>query len=647
MDKIVMIPKVVQKSLKFIASQQEQDGSFLSLTSQRPGDFARTQAYKTTFITSQVLGCLNHFSANKDADKTGSKAAAFLLSQKSDLWSFNYWQRHSAEASQMPYPDDLDDTFSALSALWSYDHKIISGKVLHNITRLLIVTEAKTGGPYRTWLTPKSAPKQWLDVDLPVNANVAYFLFLQKVSLPGLAKFFDRAIIGNKLNSIYYPNIYPGVYFLSRFYDGIHKQRLISLLISKRKKNFSWGNPLDTALSVLALINLGHDVDNINRSAEYLIKEFKGGSWPPFAFCLDPVKNGKTYYAGSAALTTAFCMLALYQYQTVHSNKVRANKQDKKQVVLYRKISASLNKRLRALGKEFNDARVLALEKIHKDKLIVLLPWQFYRALISHGEKIDNKAIAMLGQINAYGWIAYTIYDDFLDGEGDPKMLPLANICLREVSVGYKELLADKFNDYQCVKKVLDEIDQANAWEANHCGINISKDGNLTIPKTLPDFKGLSQLANKSLGHALGPIAILLLKGFAQDSFQVKNFTQYFSHYIIARQLNDDAHDWLEDLQSGRLTYVNSLVLKHAVRRNINLKADQQHLRNIFWNCVMPVVARDIFFHTKQARKRLKKMVFLKNSEMLIKLLAPSEQAAKQALIESKKTREYVTAAQN
>lgn len=642
MDKTTKIHKIVQRSLKFITSQQEKDGSFLSLTSQRPDDFGGAQTYKTTFITSQVLGCLNHFSLNKDADNSRSKAAEFLLSQKSSYWSFNYWQRGSTETSRMTYPDDLDDTFSALSALWSYDQKLISGKALHEITRMLIATEAKTGGPYRTWLVPKSAPKQWQDVDLPVNANVAYFLSLQKVSLPGLSKFFDRAVKDDKLDSIYYPNIYPGVYFLSRFYDGAYKQRLISLLLSKRNKDFSWGNALNTALSVLALINLGYDGGDVNRSIGYLVKEFSGNSWPALAFCLDPVQRGKTFYAGSSALTTAFCALALYQYQVSINSKTSVRPQDKTQLVLYRKIYGGLNKKLWALGKEFNDARVLALDKIDKDKMIVLLPWQFYRALRSH-RKIDKKSVVMLGQINACGWIAYTIYDDFLDEEGDPKMLSLANVCLREVAVGYRELLGE--DNYECVKRILDDIDQANAWEINHCTVKI-RQGNFVTPSVLPDFKNLHQLAKKSLGHALGPIAILLLMGFGKDSLQVKNLTKYFLHYIIARQLNDDAHDWQEDLQSGRLTYVNSLVLQQVAQRNINLKKDGQNLKDIFWAHVMPVVARDIFFHTDQARKRLQGMNFLKNMEGFNTMLQPAELATKQALTESERTREFVTAAQ-
>src|SRR5690606_23873672 len=38
---------------------------------------------------------------------------------------------------------------------------------------------------------------------------------------------------------------------------------------------------------------------------------------------------------------------------------------------------------------------------------------------------------AHLGTANLYGWTAYTIYDDFLDNEGDPQMLSAANMAMR------------------------------------------------------------------------------------------------------------------------------------------------------------------------------------------------------------------------
>ena len=38
------------------------------------------------------------------------------------------------------------------------------------------------------------------------------------------------------------------------------------------------------------------------------------GDWPAAAYCLDPTQGQKTYYNGSPALSTAFCLEALANY---------------------------------------------------------------------------------------------------------------------------------------------------------------------------------------------------------------------------------------------------------------------------------------------------------------------------------------------
>ena len=63
------------------------------------------------------------------------------------------------------------------------------------VTEILLSTETTVGGPYRTWLVPPDSEPVWLDVDIAVNSNVAYFLTLLAVTLPKLSRFIDDAII--------------------------------------------------------------------------------------------------------------------------------------------------------------------------------------------------------------------------------------------------------------------------------------------------------------------------------------------------------------------------------------------------------------------------------------------------------------------
>lgn len=312
-QKFSKIDKVLTSGLKILSSRQQKDGSFLSFSSPTQNNFSGAKKYNSVFPASLILSCLSKIE-NPEAEKIKKKAAKFLLSQKSDFYSFNYWKRGSGESKKLPYPDDLDDTFCALMALYLLDKNLLDGEALAKIVALLTSVEEKEGGPYRTWLVNNSADNVWKDIDLAVNSNVAYFLSLLEVDLPNLEKMAEEAICNKKFISPYYPSIYPIIYFISRFYRGKKKGELLKFILSKQK-NGRWENPLYTALAVSSLLNLGIEEElEIKQAIEYLVQFQKSGAWKPYAFCIDPAINRKTYYAGSAELTTAFCMEAINKY---------------------------------------------------------------------------------------------------------------------------------------------------------------------------------------------------------------------------------------------------------------------------------------------------------------------------------------------
>lgn len=644
------IEKTTYQALLFLAGQQKCNGGFLSLTTADKNDFANAKTYPTTFFTANVLSCLNLLPNSSLADSIKKKAARFLLFQRSKLWSFNYWQRNSAEAELMPYPDDLDDTSCALAALTVFDPELISGKALAGIVKTLTMTEVKPGGPYKTWLINKKAKAVWQDVDLAVNANIAYFLSLQKTSLPNLTGLFDRAIKLSKFESSYYPETFPIIYFISRSYKGLRNKKLAGYLMSGRLPDFSWGNPLNTALAVSAMINLGfHKKPELEKSIAYLLDNFNGKFWQPYAFCLDPARKGQTYYAGSSALTTAFCLEAINKYlflqKQLHRQEIRKNLFSPQEEKIYRIVTGVAKKRFSILPPEIRIPAFGVLEKTiaeDADRQIILLPFWFREAVGENNELITDRQIASLGLANLYGWIAYTIYDDFFDGEGKTEFLPVANICLREVTNFYTQIVEYDSGNYKTIRNILDNIESANAWESRHCR-SIVAEGKLAVPRQLPEFKKHQQLADKSLGHALGSITILMLLNFKYNSRQVKEILSFFTHYLIARQLNDDAHDWLEDLRAGRINSVGASVLANYDRKTISFQRDERNLQKLFWNDVLPQVAREIFKHTKAARLALSRAGVVKRPDKLLSLLDRPETAARQALEEAKKMREFLS----
>ena len=222
-----------------------------------------------------------------------------------------------------------------------YDSKLIDGTAMAKIVNLLTAMEKKEGGPYKTWLVSESANKAWKDVDLAVNSNIGYFLSLEEIELENIDELINLAIEKEQLNSQYYPSIYPVVYFISRWFKS---EKLIKIILAKKKKD-NWENPLNTALVISSLLNLGVEPKILEPSINYLIKnQKKDVSWKTNAFCIDPAINKKTYYAGSPALTTAFRVEALNKY-FLTTNHNLTKKPDKMADKIHQEIQQIAQKR--------------------------------------------------------------------------------------------------------------------------------------------------------------------------------------------------------------------------------------------------------------------------------------------------------------
>jgi len=169
------------------------------------------------------------------------------------------------------------------------------------------------------------------------------------------------------------------------------------------------------------------------------------------------------------------------------------------------------------------------------------------------------------------------------------------------------------------VAQTFDTMDAANTWEITHCRWKINS-GTLYTGE-LPDFGGLDQLASRSLGHTLTPLAVLFAAGASPPA---RRYVQTaLRHYIIAKQLNDDMHDWKEDLAAGRITYVVSRIL-----RQLELASGQHQLPKIlpvaermFWYQVLPSLCDDITYQITQSRNALAKSKLLQPDNIIEKLL--------------------------
>lgn len=646
-----MITRAITSSVKYLQIHQETNGSFLSFSTPNPLSFKKALKLHSLFSTALILSCLNHLEETHDIAIIKQKAVSFLFTQKSQHWSFNYWVKDSKEAKSMPYPDDLDDTFCALAALYEYNSSSIDGDAMAHIVTILTATEINEGGPYQTWLIPKTVEKQWQDVDIAINSNIAYFLSLQKIELPKINHLIEERIIADDFSSQYYPSFYPIVYFISRFYKGDYAERLKNMLLDKRQNNGSWENPLYTALAIIALLNFETSPNKIKKSVEYLLQKQSNDKWQPYVFCIDPARGGKTYYAGSSALTTVFCLEALEKYfKVLTSHSVKTTKSSKLKLI-QNQIIMRVQQRFSGLTKELNDQAkniFSTILKIDAKNQITLLPYFFKTALDENNAVISDKHLISLGAANVYGWMAYTIYDHLLDEEGEPTTLSFANIALRELTRIFYDIARETDGYWELFQEIMDQLDGANAWEISYCRVKI-KNEKINLQKvTLPNFGNYEKLAQKSFGHALGPLAILFLLGYNKESSEVKNLCQFFKHYLIARQLNDDAHDWEKDFRMGHITPVVAMLLKKSKRKyntkKINLPFSLliPHMQELFWHKIIVDLCDIILENLHLARKALNALSIVIHPHIFQELLTSLDQSAKEALDERKKTLAFI-----
>jgi len=578
------------------------------------------------------------------------KAAQFLLAEKSRRWSFNYWTRKAGEENGVPYPaypDDLDDTFAALAALVRHDPAIIDGRAFAAIAKLLTARETDVGGPYRTWLVSDGTAAAWQDVDPVVNSTIGYFLSLIGVSLPLLENFINDAIYKDRFISPYYPGMLHAGYFISRYYKNTNRkdrqttnsvpaQEKLANEVTMRLLNGAGGSTgittLERAMAISTLINLGHGENIPPSTIDVLAAEIEREGFRAYAFCVDPSRDGKRTYAGSSALSAAFYAEALSLYEkTISANTIATSA-----------AAPAAHDHIRALARascrEANtDLRKAALLQIERttDERITTLAYEFCHILYRNGVIVPQDIVEQLALANLFGWMAYTIYDDTLDGDDDggPLLLPCANLFLRSLTKIYAALDARLPGTWALFENVMNRIDNANTWEQSNCRF-----GEKT---SLPSFGDHQILADRSIGHAMGPLAMLLFAGHDARSAEYTCVEQCFRHYLIARQIHDDAHDWEEDLLRGRVNSIGTLILQNFQKRQGENNADLTtviaalpELQKLFWKEIIDDTVRTINFHITAARNARERSRLLNDSDFLESALHKLEAAAHRAISE-------------
>lgn len=647
------IKSVISQSILYISSLQQENGSFVSYSSPDKHDFSHDIPYTTTFLNSQILSYLSQIPESKHICE---RLNQFIVSEKNNQWSWNYWSRLSPEYTSHPYPDDMDDTACAISALTLYNKKLITGEALSNIVQLLIRQEHIPGGPYRTWIVPSSADDIWKDIDIVVNCNIAYMLSLHGVYLESLERYIDINITKKTLTSPYYPDTISIIYFILRWYKGTESfiLKIAQVLNEIEGTEQAHTSPLSTAYLLLSHIQLESDHVKLLAYVDKLLHEFNTIGWSAHAYCIDPSKENTTYYAGSSAFTAALCSYALQSF-IEHENQALAKKNGTMQLDTYARLHKEITNKaihISPLTKQHSSIIRNVCQSVPLYE-VTLLPYYFFEALHpSLQQKISLQKIKNVCVANLLGWTAHSLLDDIRDERKNTDLQDVASTCMTHVSTIYQDLLSSIKKEH-IFHTFIKDMNRANDVESlDHrvvCqGSVLHIDSNI-LNQSSSDYR----LFEKSSGHALGPLTILLLSGQTDMSESYCMVKEMLTHYIIAKQLNDDAHDWLDDMKKGIKTdVVIEVLLKFINQSNnrtfpiqIDIEVKQRKLELLFWKDVLPNICSRIQSHCDKSFSFLHTLISLRNityPDKITQVLSQPQAAANNAREESKKTLEFL-----
>jgi len=229
-----------------------------------------------------------------------------------------------------------------------------------------------------------------------------------------------------------------------------------------------------------------------------------------------------------------------------------------------------------------------------------------------------------------YLWRALNIYDDFWDGAGQAKKLNLANSYQRRYfKIIYSLGLA---RDYHYLfDRVWTALEKANQAEMAQPRLKIME-GKIFFPGRWPEFKKLENLSRKSLVLALAPLAIMYLQEKPPNRKRVLGALNFFRFALAAKQLADDAQDWLSDLKSGALTSVNLLLLKKAKRGGLSLdwKRRPEVLDQLFVREASLKISQQLMDLCAQARQAAWQAAWKNNCSLIREIIEPLENGVKE-----------------
>jgi hypothetical protein len=457
-------------------------------------------------------------------------------------------------------------------------------------------------------------------IDIATNLQIASFVQMVAKPLPGLDTFFDQVITTGRFKDATLNSPYT-LYLLAKLYSRPEVTR------------FAASCRLETsAYRAVALTTIEHHT-SVSQQELLAVCRYQQptGFWPA-----EVLLNGRLE---SSVATTALIVKSLIIYRN-DNNPARIPSGLRQQHQLVAKATKQLFKTRAEPLRQSTLAAVDKICSVERTFEITLLPYFFARAL-KHPPNLTDQQFAMLGAANVCGWVAYSIYDDFLDDEGTLSQLPVANVTMRASLDCFRAVFPRQRTFERYVANTFTEMDEANAWELSNCRF-IVQDNTITIDQ-LPKYGRQAVLAARSFVHALGPMAILI-KYAKSTPRQTHCIESAFRHYLIARQLSDDLHDWTNDMEAGQASYVVIAILRdmHLRSGTYNLPVLLSSMQKQFRRTTMPHVCLLALRHISKAKQNFIRSQLLQATNSVYTLLDELEVSLRRSLDQHTKAKALI-----
>ena len=251
-------------------------------------------------------------------------------------------------------------------------------------------------------------------------------------------------------------------------------------------------------------------------------------------------------------------------------------------------------------------------------KKIISLPFYANELIRITQPGLRSSAILACMTIGLAGWTAWMDIDDLRDRDSSSsstsdKLSIFSSLLF--VMHGMASSLGLSEENRHILGDILGRMEQANKEESSI--------------EYFDDCLSVRQRTSwKSMGAAL-PMLIMLMSARA-TRYDIDHCKNYFYYLILARQLSDDACDWLEDLNNGKKTLITCWFKRYSNKEKMNNK----ELADLFESKIKAKTAKEILRYAKMSIVSARKINCLQSAGFLEELPRHYEEMAGRILRE-------------